>query len=380
MPEYTTAEILELANREAALLGAPVLTRSTLLKWRQEGLVDPPLLVTRGRRHGLGRVWSEETLRRVLFLVRMRKGERSRWCEMRVHLWLAGFSLDLRRIRSDLVATHRITATRLNNALATVFWRRPLARTPRRLASRVKVLVASDLPGGLRVALRTAGAPAEAIDALSLGPFPEGLRRTIESFFSAAMVGDTQLLRQTAEWINAAFADDPNPEPRDALLAGLSNVARVKGLLSEEHGANLLRERLGAMSDETLVAAREIASRGTEVIRSALGLLACLVEDDPAVLPLGVPAATLGQAFRLAAETTFEWTPALHLAGFIGLLGWCEDPDDPRLQRAVADAWIEQMEAAYGGWAQTGIEGMVPIIKAIGAGSHAARSSAILQA
>src|ERR1700722_8849044 len=135
MPEYTTSEVLDLANREAASLGAPTLTRSTLLKWRQEGLVDPPRPGTRGRRHGLGRVWSEEALRRVLFLVRMRKGEKSRWCEMRVHLWLAGFCLNLGVIRRDFVETHRLTVARLNKALATVLWRRPLARTPARLAT-----------------------------------------------------------------------------------------------------------------------------------------------------------------------------------------------------------------------------------------------------
>jgi len=156
---WSRSEIVEQANRWASRTGADQVGDQTLLDWKKDGLLPRVGARSLGRGKGTEGLWGAPAYRQLLRVMQLRRSGVLRRRDLRLRLWVEGYPVPWRRVRSDFEALLGPAITRSNRELGTVRWPKASGQDPPPLASR-SIGRHWLAPASVRRSLTEAGLPA----------------------------------------------------------------------------------------------------------------------------------------------------------------------------------------------------------------------------
>ena len=119
---WSRAEFVERANRRAATCGWQPITDQTLLEWKKAGLLPKVGSRSLGRGKGTEGLWGRTAYRQLLRVMQLRASGLRRQRDLRLTLWMEGYEVPWRRVRSDLQALLGPTISQANRDLGAARW------------------------------------------------------------------------------------------------------------------------------------------------------------------------------------------------------------------------------------------------------------------
>ena len=281
---WQRSELLDRANRWLSRRAEPPITDSMLLDWKKDGLIPRVGASSLGIGKGSAGGWNASTYRQLLRLLELRHRGIERRRDMRLLLWLEGYSIEVSRVRSDLRDLFTQEIHKANEKLGTAFWPARDDSPPTEAAKRA-IHKHFSSPEALNQYIAGFGlAPAlesllQHLTAWALTPSVQGVLTAFAHQLFATGPGE---LPKAME----ALTNQLPPQLRPLLATDRDTLLLHEGMLASPDGFEnrvLLAIRSGP--DELLINIRDFVRNGNRLWSSGLKLMATVLQHEEGLVP-----------------------------------------------------------------------------------------------